>query len=146
MALTILVVVLGRQFNFGSLALQESVTYMHAMIFMLCLGFALKEQEHVRVDIVYRRLNRRQKAWVDAVGSIVFLLPFAIFLMVISVQFALESWRIHEGSSNPGGIHAVYLLKTLIPVGGFLLALQGIAQLIQNTLHLLNPKISDGAK
>lgn len=144
MAITMLLVILGRVFNIGSLAIQESVTYMHALVFMLCLAYTLKEQGHVRVDINYRRMNFLQKAWVDVIGSIVFILPFSIFLIAISWNFVLESWRIKEGSPNPGGIQGVFLLKSLIPLAGFLLALQGLVELYTNLQTLLFP--SSGAE
>ncbi|VUD67608.1 hypothetical protein TDB9533_03881 [Thalassocella blandensis] len=140
MAITMLLVILGRAFNLGSLAIQESVTYMHAMVFMLCMAYTLKEQGHVRVDVNYRRMNFLQKAWVDVIGAILFILPFSIFLIAISWQFVVESWRIREGSPNPGGIQAVFLLKTLIPLGGFLLGLQGLVELIRNVQTLLAPQ------
>ncbi len=139
MALAIGLVVIARMLDLGSLALQDSVSYMHASVFMLCLGFTLKEQGHVRVDIFYRQLSTQPKAWVNVLGSILFLLPFSLFLIFISWNFVQESWRILEGSSNPGGIQAIFVLKSLIPISGFLLALQGLAQLLQNTFILLEP-------
>lgn len=142
MACVMVIVVIGRALNIGNLALQESITYMHALVFMLCLGFTLKEKGHVRVDINYRKLNPLDKAWVDVIGSIVFLLPFALFLTLISWQFVKESWRIWEGSANPGGIQAVFLLKTLIPISGILLALQGVAECLRNTFTLLTGSVA----
>lgn len=137
MALTIVLVVISRAANIGNLAIQESVTYMHGLVFMLCLAFTLKEGGHVRVDIFYRRMSLSSQAWVDVIGSIIFLLPFAIFLTLVSWHFVLESWKIFEGSPNPGGIQGVFLLKSLIPLSGFLLALQAIAELLRNLSTLL---------
>ncbi|MFT5083006.1 MAG: TRAP-type mannitol/chloroaromatic compound transport system permease small subunit [Lentisphaeria bacterium] len=141
-----LVVTLRAVFNVGSIALQESVTYMHALVFMLCLGYTAKEQAHVRVDIFYRRFNAEQKAWVNAIGGVIFLLPFSLFMVLISWQFVSEAWRVHEGSGDPGGIQAIFLLKSVMPLAGILLALQGLANVLQNILVLTfkeNP--SDGA-
>ena len=132
-----LVVLLRYGFGFGSVAMQEGVTYLHASIFMLGAAFTLKRGGHVRVDIFYRRLSRRGCAWVNSIGSIVFLLPFCIFLIAASWQFVGESWAITEGSPDPGGIHGVFLLKTLLPLLGLTLLLQGLAELLRNVLFLI---------
>jgi TRAP-type mannitol/chloroaromatic compound transport system permease small subunit len=135
--LSCLVVLLRYGFSFGSIAMQEAVTYLHASVFMLGAAFTLKRGGHVRVDIFYRRLSQRGCAWVNSTGAILFLLPFSIFLMAMSWQFVSASWAINEGSPDPGGIPAVFLLKTLIPVMGLQLFLQGLAELLRNTLFLL---------
>jgi TRAP-type mannitol/chloroaromatic compound transport system permease small subunit len=135
--LSFLVVVLRYGFGFGSIAMQEAVTYMHASLFMLGTAFTLKHGGHVRVDIFYRRLSQRGCAWVNSIGAIIFLLPLSIFLIAISWQFVTGAWAIGEGSADPGGIHGVFLLKSLIPLMGLQLLLQGLAELFRNTLFLL---------
>lgn len=135
--LSCLVVLLRYGFGLGSIAMQEAVTYMHASVFMLGAAFTLKRGGHVRVDIFYRRLSQRGCAWINSIGTIVFLLPFSIFLIAVSWQFVSASWAINEGSADPGGIHAVYMLKTLIPIMGLQLLLQGLAELLRNALFLL---------
>lgn len=134
---TCVVVVLRRGFDIGSIALQESVTYMHAAVFMLGAAYALKECGHVRVDILYRGFSIRQRAWVDSLGSLLFLLPVAIFTGLISWDFALGSWAIREGSTDSGGVGAVYLLKALIPLMAISLSLQAFAELLRNLLLLM---------
>jgi TRAP-type mannitol/chloroaromatic compound transport system permease small subunit len=138
--LSCLVVLLRYGFSIGSIAMQEAVTYMHASVFMLGTAFTLKHGGHVRVDIFYRRLSQRGCAWINSIGAIVFLLPFSLFLIAISWQFVTNAWAINEGSADPGGIHGVFLLKTLIPVMGLQLLLQGLAELLRNTLFLLEDK------
>jgi TRAP-type mannitol/chloroaromatic compound transport system permease small subunit len=138
---TCAVVLLRYGFSIGSVASQESVTYMHACLFMLAAAFTLKRGGHVRVDIFYRTYSARTKAWVDALGTIIFLLPFCIFIIGSSWQFVSDAWAIREGSAEPGGIPAIYLLKTLIPLLAFNLALQGLAELLRNALFL----VDDGA-
>jgi TRAP-type mannitol/chloroaromatic compound transport system permease small subunit len=103
---------------------------------MLGAAYALKRGAHVRVDIFYRRFSPRTRAWVDALGGIVFLMPFCLFVLGVSWQFVTESWAIREISSEPGGIPAVYLLKTLIPLMAINLLLQGIAETLRNALVL----------
>ncbi len=130
------VVFLRAAFNIGSVAAQELVTYLHAAIFMLCLAFTLREEGHVRVDVFYRRMNNTNQAWVNALGSILFLLPFSFFLVFISWDFVTRSWEINEMSSDAGGLAAVYALKSLIPLAACLLALQGLAETLRNLLAL----------
>ena len=135
MAVTIFGLVISRTiFGIGSIATQESITYMHSAVLMLCMAYTAQHGGHVRVDIVYRRFNPEQKAWVNAIGALLFLIPFAIFLIGISWHFTLEAWRILEGSNNPAGIPAVFLLKTMIPLAGLLLFLFALGELIKHTL------------
>lgn len=134
---TCLVVLLRYGIGVGSVAIQEAMTYLHGLVFMLGAAFTLKHDGHVRVDIFYRRLSPRGQAWVNSIGSIVFLLPFCVFVIGISWPFVTESWRIMEGSQDPGGIHGVFLLKTLIPLMALSLLLQGLAELARNALVLV---------
>ncbi len=134
---TCAVVLLRYGFDFGSVATQESVTYMHAALFMLAAGFTFKRGGHVRVDIFYRRFSARGQAWVNAVGTVLFLLPFCVFVLLVSWPFVHEAWLIREASAEPGGLPYIYLLKTLIPLLAINLALQGLAELLRNALFLV---------
>lgn len=136
MVLLVAAIVGLRLLNVGSIALQESVTYLHATVLMLCLGYNLQKGGHVRVDVFYCRFNPVQKAWVDALGSVALLLPFCIFLTWVSLAFVAKSWSIHETSPDPGGLPFVYLLKTLIPLSGLLLAIQGLSEVVRNLARL----------
>ena len=131
------IVLLRYGFGIGSIALQESVTYMHAAMFTLGAAYTLKRNGHVRVDIFYRRFSARGRAWVNSLGTVVFLLPFSLFLFAVSWQFVAGSWAVREGSPNPGGIHAVFLLKALLPLLALNLLLQGSAELLRNGLLLV---------
>tara|TARA_R110002072_G_scaffold99563_12_gene218953 strand:- start:6832 stop:7347 length:516 start_codon:yes stop_codon:yes gene_type:complete len=135
--MTTLVVVLRYGFNIGSIAAQESVTYMHGSLFLLGAAYALKSGAHVRVDIFYRGFSGRTKAWVNSVGGIVFLLPLCVFILMSSWDYAGESWSMFETSAEPGGIPAVFLLKSLVPLMAITLALQGIAEILRNALILV---------
>lgn len=137
--MVVVVVVLRTFFNSGSIAMQESITYMHACVFMLCLAYTAQHNEHVRVDIVYRRLSRRAQAWVDACGAIVLLLPFSVFLALVGWRFASESWDVMEHSINAGGIPAVYLLKSLMPLASILLAVRAFAEVLDRLHILMSP-------
>ena len=131
-ALICAVVLLRYGFEVGIIALQESVTYLHASVFLLGAAYTLKHGGHVRVDIFYRRFSPRSRAWIDSVGCIVFLFPLCGYIFISSWEYVLQSWAIGEISPEPGGIPAVFLLKTLIPLMAFNLTLQGLAELIRN--------------
>ena len=133
---TLAVVVLRYAFDTGSIALQESVTYLHAAVFMLCAAYTLKHDAHVRVDIFYQRWSPRARAWVDLLGTLLLLAPVCIFIMVASLDYVSSSWSIHEGSREAGGLDGVYLLKTAIPLMAALLLLQGCAQAIHSLLTI----------
>lgn len=131
------VVVLRYGLEVGSIALQESITYMHACLFMLSLAYTLKHNGHVRVDIFYQHFSSRQRAWVNSLGGIIFLLPLCLFIVGSSWGFVSQSWAVHEVSTEPGGIPAVFLLKTLIPIMAINLAIQGLTEVLRNTLVLV---------
>lgn len=133
-----IVVGLRHLFGIGSIALQESVTYMHALVFMLGAAYTLKRRGHVRVDIVYRRMSLRKRAWVDALGSVLFTLPLMFFIGWSSWEFVQESWRINEGSADSGGLGGVYLLKSVLPLMALSVSLQAVAELLRSLLVLMN--------
>ncbi len=136
-AVTAFVVLLRYGFNIGSIAAQESVTYMHGALFMLGAAYTLKHGGHVRVDIFYRRFTRRTQAWINSLGAIVFLLPVCLFILGVSWSYVAESWAIREVSPEPGGIPAVFLLKTLLLLLPVNLLLQGVAEIVRNALILV---------
>jgi TRAP-type mannitol/chloroaromatic compound transport system permease small subunit len=133
---TFLVVVLRYAFDIGSIALQESVTYMHATLFMLGAAYTLQQQGHVRVDIFYQRFSRRGRAWVDVLGTTLLLVPICLFVLASSWGYVTESWAVHEGSREAGGLPYVYLLKTLLVVMPILVLIQGLVWLLRNALFL----------
>lgn len=139
-ALTLLIVVLRYAFGQGAIALQESVLYLHGVVFMLGIPYALKTDAHVRVDLVYSRLGPRGRAIVDLLGHVLLLVPVAAVLFLYSRPYVVSSWRIFEGSSEVGGIPAVFLLKTLIPVTAVLLLLQGLAEIARCLQVLAAPR------
>jgi TRAP-type mannitol/chloroaromatic compound transport system permease small subunit len=123
--LTVLVVVMRYGFATGSIALQEAITYCHAFAFLMGAAYTLQQDGHVRVDIFYRHFSPRQQAWVNALGVLLFLIPFALFLLACSWQMFLQSWQIREGSPDPGGLPFLYLLKGVVPLSMALLVFQG---------------------
>jgi len=134
--LTFLVVLLRYVFNTGWIALQESINYMHALVFLIGAAYTLKHNEHVRVDIIYSKLSERGKAWIDLSGHIFILLPVMLFIFWISWGYIIASWSVFESSAEAGGLPAVYLLKSSIILMSVLLILQSFAQILKavNTL------------
>ena len=135
--LTFFNVVMRYGFNFGLIAVQEAVVYMHAFVFMLGIAYAYKQNAHVRVDIFYENFSAMKKAWVDLLGTLFLLTPFCIFLIHTSWEYAYDAWRLLEGSREAGGLPLVFLLKTLVPLMPTLLLLQGIST-ICNSLLIIN--------
>ncbi len=135
--LTTFVVVLRYGFNTGSIMAQEVVTYMHGCLFMLGAAYALKSGAHVRVDIFYRNFSERGRAWVNSLGGIVFLMPLCVFIGVSSWSYVTESWAVLETSPEPGGIPAMFLLKSLLPLMAVNLFLQGLAETLRSALVLV---------
>ena len=125
--ITFSIVVMRYGFNFGSIAVQESVVYFHAIVFMLAIAYTYKHNAHVRVDIFYASFSDSKKAWVDFLGTLFLLLPFCIYLIVSSWEYANNSWKLLEGSREAGGLPLVFILKTLVPLMPALLLLQAIA-------------------
>ncbi|MCU7795641.1 MAG: TRAP transporter small permease subunit [Candidatus Thiodiazotropha sp. (ex Myrtea spinifera)] len=136
------VVILRYVFDLGWIWLQESVTFMHAALFLVGAAYTLKHEGHVRVDIFYRGFSPRAQAWVDLLGSLLLLLPVCLFIFVISWDYVAQSWSLHEGSREAGGLEGVFLLKSLILMMAGLLVLQGLAIAIRCLLQLMG--LSDG--
>ncbi|MBT8141423.1 MAG: TRAP transporter small permease subunit [Gammaproteobacteria bacterium] len=133
---TFAIVVLRKFFDLGWIWLQESVTWMHALVFMLAAAYTLNADEHVRVDIFYTRCSPRTKAYVDLVGAIVLLLPLCAFIAWSSWDYVSESWRIRETSWQSGGLPALYLLKAVIPLTAILLGLLGFLRSLANFIEV----------
>lgn len=133
---TFIVVLLRYVFDLGWIWLQESVTFMHATLFLLGAAYTMKHQGHVRVDIFYNNFTPRQRDWIDLLGTLLLLLPVCIFILFISWDYVAQSWQLHEGSREAGGLNGVYLLKTLIPLMALLMILQGLAEASRCLLRL----------
>ena len=131
-------------FNIGSIAMQESVVYLHSIVFMLALAYTYKHNEHVRVDIFYSSFDPIKKAWVDLLGSIFLLLPICFYLIFISWEYAAKSWALLEGSPEAGGLPLLFILKTLIPLMPALLGLQGISVICHSLQTIANKKTEHG--
>jgi len=136
---TFLVVVLRYVFDTGWIALQESTSYLHSVVFLVGAAYTLKQNAHVRVDIFYDRLSKTGKAWVDLFGHLFILMPVMLFILWVSWPYVVDAWRVHEGSREAGGLPGVYLLKSLILIMASLLMLQGVALIFKAILKITVP-------
>ncbi|HWK94258.1 MAG TPA: TRAP transporter small permease subunit [Pseudolabrys sp.] len=123
-------------FGIGSIWVTESVVYGHAALFLLASAWTLRSGGHVRVDIFYAEASPRARAWIDLLGTLLLLMPFALALLWLSLPFAARSWAILERSPESSGLPLVFVLKSLMPVFALMLALQGIAQAIRSVTVL----------
>lgn len=142
--LTVIIVLLRYGFGVGAIMAQEGVLYLHSALFMLGASCTLAADEHVRVDVLYRAFSDRQRAWVNAIGHTVFTLPLCMVIALGSLGYVSESWQILESSPEPGGIPAVFLLKSLIPAMAALLALQALTE-IARALQKLTAEVPSNA-
>ena len=130
--LTFVIVVIRYAFDGGLVWMQESLTWMHAAVFMLGAAYTLHVDEHVRVDIFYRDMTDVRKAWVNLAGVLLFLLPLCAFFVYESINYVMASWTIGETSLNTGGLPypAVPLLKSMLVFMPVAVALQGLSILL----------------
>jgi len=153
MALVQFAVVIARYvFNAGSTAMQESIWYMHGLIFMLGAGYTLLHDAHVRVDVYYREASPRRKALTDALGSVFFLIPLCLLTVYLSSSYVLNAWYnfgsgtwVLEGSTEGSGLPLIFALKTAIPLFAVLLGLQGLSLLIKALSYLAGARDSYSA-
>ncbi len=140
-----LIVVLRYAFQIGSIALQESVMYLNALIFTFGAAYTLKQQGHVRVDVFYNRLSPRARGLIDLLGTGIFLTLTAGFIIWASWDYVAVSWRIREGSAESSGLPYVYLLKASLLALPLLLIIQGIAEAMKSLQQILGTAAADDA-
>ena len=110
--------------------------YLFSLLFLLGAAYTLKHDDHVRVDVLYSQLSRRGQAWINVLGTALFLLPFCGVVLWMSIPFVTNSWAILEGSPDPGGLPR-YPIKTVIPLALLLVMIQGVSLLIRDGAILL---------
>jgi len=135
---TFLIVVLRYAFDVGAIWLQQSLTWMHAAVFMLGAAYTLQDDGHVRVDIFYRDMSDRRKAWVNLFGVLLFLFPLCGFFIYESSNYVVAAWTIGEISRDAGGLPypAIPLLKSILILMPVAVALQGLSMLL-NSVHTI---------
>lgn len=118
-------------FSAGEIWAQELEWHLLVPLTLVGMSYALRHGEHVRVDVLFARFKDRTKHAIDAVSAIIAII-FSALVIWLSIAFVAQSWWIGEGSPNPGGIGALYLMKAMIPIGFALLLLQSVAQAIRS--------------
>lgn len=121
--------------HYSSNAFLEIQWYMFGAMFLLAAGYALKHGEHVRVDVFFSKMSPRTQAWVDVVGTILFLMPMAVIIAWLSIPMVVNSFHIQEHSSDAGGLLR-WPIKIFLPIGFALLSLQGVSELIKRVAIL----------
>ena len=127
--LTFTIVILRYGFNMGWIWLQESLTYLHVAVFTIVAAWTLQQDGHVRVDIFYADMPEKKRALTDLLGTLVFLIPFCIFVLIIAWPYVANSWKLLESSREAGGLPLVFLLKSLILILPALLLAQAFLNL-----------------
>ena len=122
-------------FDISSNAWLELQWYLFSAVFLLCAGYTLGRNEHVRIDIIAGRMSRRTQAWIDLLGGLFFLLPMSLMIMWLSWPVFIESYTRHEFSADAGGLLR-WPARLLVPVGFLLLSLQGISEVIKRIAFL----------
>ncbi len=121
--------------NASSNAWLELQWYLFALVFLLCSGYTLLHNEHIRIDVVSSRFTPRTRAWIDIFGTCLFLLPVSLYIMWLSWPIFMNAWESGEMSSNAGGLIR-WPARLMIPAGFFLLSLQGVSELIKRIAFL----------
>ncbi len=127
--------IIRKAFNTSSNSFLEIQWYLFSAIFLFCAGYTLLQNRHVRIDVISGRLSARAQAWIDIVGTLLFLLPMAILIMYLSWPVFVQAYERHEVSTNAGGL-IIWPARLLVPIGFFLLAAQGISELIKRVAFL----------
>lgn len=121
------VVIMRYVFSYGSIMMQESIWYMHGLLFMFGAGYTLLREAHVRLDVFYSRFTARTRALVNLLGCALLLMPLCIFTWWLSWSFVVNSWAVMEGSTETSGLPLIYLYKTVILVFAALVGAQSVS-------------------
>jgi TRAP-type mannitol/chloroaromatic compound transport system permease small subunit len=133
--------VVRKAFNYSSNSFLEIQWYLFSAMFLFLAGYTLKNNEHVRIDIITGRLSAKARAWIDILGTVFFLMPMAILIMVLSWPVFVDAYVRNEVSTNAGGL-TIWPARLMVPIGFFLLIMQGLSELIKR-VAFLNGMIPD---
>lgn len=130
-------VIMRYLFKRGSIAMQEMEWHLFSVVLLIGVSYALFRDGHVRVDLIYDTLSREKQALINIVGSVIFLIPFALLIGFGSIDFVIEAYTTNEISGDPGGLTHRWIIKSLVPVSFFLLVFSTIGTIIKN-INLLS--------
>jgi len=135
-------VIMRYMFNDVSIGMQELEWHLYAAIFMLAIPYALYKEGHVRVDIIYDNLPVRKQAWIDLFGTLILLIPFCILVTKYGIDFTIESYKLGEGSGDPGGLPYRWIIKSVIPFAFIAITISGLGLILKSINILRNPDIA----
>ena len=127
--------VVRKAFNMSSNSFLEIQWYLFSAIFLFCAGYTLLRNQHVRIDVIAGRLSPQAQAWIDIFGTLFFLMPMSIIIMWLSWPVFILALESHEVSTNTGGL-IIWPARLLVPVGFFLLIIQGVSEFIKRVAFL----------
>ena len=128
--------IVRKAFNTSSNAFLEIQWYLFSVIFLFCAGYTLLKNQHVRIDVIAGHLSKRAQAWIDVLGTLLFLFPMAVTIMWLSWPVFVDAYRSNEVSTNAGGL-TVWPARLMVPLGFFMLVAQGVSELIKRIAFLL---------
>ncbi|ROQ90166.1 TRAP transporter small permease subunit [Desulfosoma caldarium] len=130
-------VILRYLFKITFVFVQELEWHLFGFLFLVGAGYTLLYDSHVRVDVFYQRFSPKTKAWINFLGCLLFLFPGCYLIIATSMTFVANSWSIAEGSPDPGGLPARYVIKAMIPLGFALVAIQGVPMALRSLMVLM---------
>ena len=123
----------------GSTKLQEGEWHLHAMLFLLCMGFVYLRDGHVRIDLLRENMSARRRQWVEFLGCLLFAIPYCLIVAWFSIDFVERSWNLNEASDSATGLPWRWAIKAFMPIGMFTLLLAAIVVLLRRTIDLFGP-------
>lgn len=139
-------VVMRYFFNDVSIAMQELEWHIYGAMFMFGIGYTLKEDGHVRVDVIYDQLSKKTQAIINILGSLVFALPFALLILYFSWDYALEAYTMNEGSADPGGLPYRWIIRSVIPASSIYLLICLLYVVLNQIKNLSDLNLEEGVK
>ena len=133
-----IVVVLRYLFSYGQVWMQETYVWMHSIVFLIGSGYTLLNNGHVRIDLIYSNISKKNQSIIDFFGTIFFALPVIYFLFAKSLPFVERSWYIFEKSAEVGGLPGLFLFKSVLLLFCVLFGFQFISLMIRSFLNLLS--------
>ena len=135
-------VIMRYVFNTSFVFMAELEWHVFAFIFLMGAGFTLLHDGHVRVDIFYSNMDRKKQAYINFFGVLLFLLPSCYFVLTTTIPWVIVSYKVGEISIDPGGIPARFLLKAILPMGYFLMLIQGVSLFIKSLFIILGKPLA----
>ena len=139
MVVIIFDVVTRRFLVLGSTKLQEGEWHLHAVLFLLCIGFTYLKDRHVRISLLHERLSPTVQRWIEFIGCLIFVIPYCVIVFYFSIDFVERSWAVGEASDSATGLPYRWAIKAFMPLGLLFLLIAGIATLLRKFVELFGP-------